>query len=228
MKMDVSKVEKKLGVAFVDKDFLIKALTHRSYLNEHKDNLESNERLEFLGDSVLQFLTSEYLYKNFPSPEGLLTSYRAAVVRTESLAEESIKLGIGEFLLLSKGEESTGGRERPYILANTFESLLGAIYLDQGIEKSRKFLEKTIFPKISPVIKENKYRDNKSSFQELAQERRNLTPVYKVLKEWGPDHDKKFKAGVFIGNSMEGVGEGNSKQRAEEAAACNALEKWTQ
>ncbi|OIP97230.1 ribonuclease III [candidate division WWE3 bacterium CG09_land_8_20_14_0_10_39_24] len=226
MNIGLAKLEKKLNIIFSNKDILNKALTHRSYLNEHKDSEESNERLEFLGDSILQFLTSEYLYKNYSSPEGLLTSYRAAVVRTESLAEESAKLGVGEFLMLSKGEEATGGRTRPYILANTFEALLGAIYLDQGLEISRKFLEKTIFPKIAGVVKEKKYKDSKSSFQELAQERKNVTPIYKILKEWGPDHDKNFKAGVFITDSMEGTGEGNSKQKAEEAAAQNALEKW--
>ncbi|MBU1016637.1 MAG: ribonuclease III [Patescibacteria group bacterium] len=227
MKTSTEKLEKKLNVSFVNKNLLIKALTHRSYLNEHKDLEESNERLEFLGDSILQFLTSEYLYNNYSAQEGLLTSYRSAVVRTESLADESTKLGIGDFLLLSKGEEATGGRERPYILANTFEALLGAMYLDRGLDISRKFLEKTIFQKIAEVVQTKRYKDSKSSFQELAQEKKGITPLYKVIKEWGPDHDKKFKVAVFVGDSIEGAGEGNSKQRAEETAAQNALEKWT-
>jgi len=215
--MDIKKLENSLEIVFSDKSLLTNALTHRSYLNENKNVKTSNERLEFLGDSVLQFLTSEYIYNNYNAQEGLLTSYRAAVVRTESLAEESLKLKVGDFLLLSKGEESTGGRERPYIMANTFEALLGAIYLDKGIEKCRSFLQRTIFTKIEDVVKNHKYKDCKSEFQELAQERKGVTPIYKVLDEWGPDHDKKFKVAVFVGAKSEGVGEGLSKQRAGRA-----------
>jgi len=224
--MDYSKLEKVLKITFNDKDLLARALTHRSYLNEHKGIIQSNERLEFLGDSILQFLTSNYLYRNYKEPEGLLTSYRAAVVRTESLAEESEKLGVGEFLLLSKGEEAGGGRTRTYILANTFEALLGAIFIDRGLNACQTLLEETIFPKILKVVKRGDYKDNKSFFQEVAQEKVGITPTYQVLEESGPDHDKTFKVAVYVGDKIAGTGIGPSKQKAEEAAAESALKKW--
>jgi len=224
--MDKKKIEKVIGVTFKDEDLLERAFTHRSYLNEHQNiKKSSNERLEFLGDAVLQFLSSEFLFTNYPnSAEGNLTNFRAALVCTPSLAEESRKLGYGEYLFLSKGEEASGGREREYILANTFEAVLGAIYLESGVEACRKFLTKKLFYKVKGIVESNQYKDFKSSFQELAQSKYNQTPIYKVLQDWGPDHDKKFKIGVYINDKQLGVGEGTSKQRAEQASAKNALE----
>lgn len=225
--MDTKKINTILGIEIENLDHFKIALTHRSYLNEHRDyKFPSNERLEFLGDAVLQFLTSEHLYKNHPkSPEGLLTNYRAAIVCTKSLAERSKELGYGELLLLSKGEEETGGRDREYILANTFEAVLGALYLDQNINTCRKFLEKTLFPHLKPIIENEEYKDHKSTFQEIAQERFGITPIYQVLSESGPDHAKRFITGVFAGSKKYGEGEGSSKQKAEQAAARDALEK---
>lgn len=221
-------VEKMLGVVFKNKALLQTAFTHRSYLNEHSNySNPSNERMEFLGDAVLQFLTSNYLYDKFPqSPEGQLTNFRAATVNTESLAAEARRLGYGGFLLLSRGEEDSGGRERNYILANTFEAVLGSLYLEKGVTHCRKFLEKNLFYKIAEIVQNEAYRDYKSSFQELAQEKKGATPIYEVLEQWGPDHDKNFKMGVFIGKVKYGEGMGKSKQKAEQAAAKNALEGW--
>lgn len=221
-------VEKVLGVVFKNKTTLQTAFTHRSYLNEHPHYPNpSNERMEFLGDAVLQFLTSKYLYDSFPhSPEGQLTNFRAAVVNTESLAAEARRLGYGAFLLLSKGEEDSGGRGRNYILANTFEAVLGSLYLERGILVCRKFLDKNLFYKIREIVQNETYRDYKSSFQELAQERKGVTPVYEVLEDWGPDHDKNFRIGVVLGKTRMGEGTGKSKQKAEQSAAKNALENW--
>lgn len=226
--MDIKDLEKVLEIKFKNLTLLQTALTHRSYLNEHHDYPNpSNERLEFLGDAVLQFLTSEFLYKNYPQqPEGDLTNFRAAVVCTSSLAEESRRLGYGKYLLLSHGEEASGGREREYILANTFEAVLGAIYLNSGITKGRQFLQKNLFCKIDAIIEKESYKDNKSRFQELAQEKVGVTPVYKVLEEWGPDHAKHFRVGIYLEDKLVGQGEGASKQRAEQEAANNALDTW--
>lgn len=225
---DFAKLEKIIGTSFNDLTLLETAVTHRSYLNEHLGYKNpSNERMEFLGDSVLQFLTSEYLYRSYKkAPEGDLTNYRAAVVNTKSLAKEALRLHYGQFLLLSKGEEDSGGRRREYILANTFEAVLGALYLDQGIQTCRQFLKRELFYKIDTIIKEEKYKDFKSTFQELAQEKAGVTPIYSVLKEWGPDHDKRFRVGVFLSKKGYGQGEGSSKQEAEQEAARNALDKF--
>lgn len=203
------------------------AFTHRSYLNEHPQyENPSNERLEFLGDAVLQLLSSEFLFNTYPeSPEGDLTNYRAAIVCTSSLAEESLRLGYGEFLLLSHGEEQTGGRTREYILANTFEAVLGALFMEKGIEFCKKFVTKELLYKIEGIIDQDKYKDAKSKFQEMAQERYGATPNYDVLEAWGLDHEKTFKVGVFINKEKFGEGEGKSKQKAEQAAAVNALDK---
>jgi ribonuclease-3 len=203
------------------------AFTHRSYLNEHPQyENPSNERLEFLGDAVLQLLSSEFLYNTYPeSPEGNLTNYRAAIVCTASLAEESKRLGYGELLLLSHGEEQTGGRSREYILANTFEAVLGALFIEKGIDFCRKLVAKELLYKVEGIIEQNKYKDAKSNFQEMAQEKFGVTPSYEVLESWGLDHDKTFKVGVFINNEKYGEGEGRSKQKAEQAAAVNALDK---
>ncbi|MCX6783551.1 MAG: ribonuclease III [candidate division WWE3 bacterium] len=224
--MDFSKAETIIGLEFKNKELVATAFTHRSYLNEHSNYQNpSNERLEFLGDSILQFLTSEFLFNNYPrEPEGMLTSYRAAAVCTVSLAAESAKLGYGNFLLLSHGEEASGGRTKEYLLANTFEAVLGAIYMDSfDIDFCRRYLLKNLFYKLDEIVKNESYRDFKSRFQEEAQEKKGLTPQYKVLDESGPDHDKKFAVGVFLGNTKAGEGEGSSKQRAEQAAAENAL-----
>ena len=212
---------------FKNSDLLENAFIHRSYLNEHPGwKLGSNERLEFLGDAVLEFLTSEHLYKTYDQePEGRLTAYRSSLVKTETLAALARDLDFGSKLKLSRGEEDSGGRESDYLLADTFEAFLGALYLDQGAPACQKFLEETLFPKIKEIIATKAYQDDKSLLQELAQEKQNFTPIYKVLDEWGPDHHKTFKIGVIIRGKQEGVGEGSSKQRAEVAAAENALEK---
>jgi len=210
-------------------DLLQTAFTHRSYLNEHKSYKNpSNERLEFLGDAILQFLISEFLYEQYPEEqEGVLTSYRAATVCTPSLAAESQRLGYGEKLLLSKGEEASGGRTKEYILANTFEAVLGAMYLENlDINLCREYLTKELFYKITDIVAEKSYKDFKSQFQEIAQEKHGATPLYKVLKEWGPDHDKRFLVGVYLGKEQIAEGVGNSKQRAEQEAARLGLEKW--
>lgn len=203
------------------------ALTHRSYLNEHaKQSLESNERLEFLGDAVLQLLSSDYLYTTYPElAEGTLTNLRASIVKTQSLAYESQRLGFGDFLLLSKGEEATGGRNREYILANTFEAVLGAIYLQNGIELCREYLHKNLFYKIPDIIEKEKHLDAKSLLQEKAQEKLDETPYYETVESWGMDHDKTFRVVVKIGQKTYGEGVGKSKQKAETEAANDALKK---
>ncbi|MBU1133060.1 ribonuclease III [Patescibacteria group bacterium] len=227
MEFDFKKIQKILGIKLKDETLFKTAFTHRSYLNEHpKYENPSNERLEFLGDAVLQLLSSEYLFKNYPDhPEGDLTNFRSSVVCTSSIGKEAKRLDYGELLLLSNGEESTGGREREYILANTFEAVLGALFLEKGLAQCRKFVERELMHKIEDVIKNDEYKDAKSLFQESAQDKFNITPVYKILRSWGPDHQKMFKVGVFIGKDTWGIGKGNSKQKAEQGAAETALEK---
>ena len=215
---------------FKDKNLFDNAFIHRSYLNENpKWQLGSNERLEFLGDAVLEFITSEHLYKTYDQePEGRLTAYRSSLVKTETLAALAKELDFGSKLKLSKGEDDSGGRESEYLLADTLESFIGALYLDQGIPACREFLEETLFQKLDKIVETKAYKDHKSTLQEIAQEKQNFTPIYKVLDERGPDHNKIFKIGVIIRGKQEGVGEGSSKQRAEVDAAKNALEslKW--
>lgn len=225
--MDFNTLSKTLGTEIKDAPLFETAFTHRSYLNEHHGNsLPSNERLEFLGDAVLQLLSSEFLYKKFPqSPEGELTNYRSSVVCTSSLASESKRLNFGQFLYLSKGEESSGGRSREYILANTFEAVLGALYTQNGLEFCRQFVERELFYKIDEIVKEEKYKDAKSKFQELAQEKLNCTPEYAVIDSWGLDHEKTFKIQVKVGGQVYGEGVGKSKQRAEMEAAGRGLDK---
>ncbi len=225
-KHDLTELEAKLGIKFQDRDLLLNAFVHRSYLNEKSDfNLPSNERLEFLGDAVLQLVVSDHLYKTFPGePEGELTNYRASIVNAKTLAVVSGELGLGNFLLLSRGEEASGGRERPYLLANTFESLLGVIYLDQGLETARKFIHEYLIPYLKPIIEQELYKDYKSKLQELSQEKLSLTPSYRVLKEEGPDHAKSFTIAVYLGDREAGIGMGNSKQVAEQEAAKKALD----
>jgi len=225
--MTFTSLEEKLGIKFNDQQLLENAFVHRSYLNENSGfKLPSNERLEFLGDAVLQVTVSEYLYKTYPNdPEGQLTNYRASIVNSKTLANVSSELGLGEYLMLSRGEEASGGRARPYLLANTFESLLGVIYLDQGLETARKFVHQHIIPKLSPIIEQSLYKDFKSRLQEVSQEKLSQTPAYQVLKEEGPDHAKNFTVGVYLGNELVGEGLGSSKQIAEQEAAKQALVK---
>lgn len=204
------------------------AFIHRSHLNENpKSGLVSNERLEFLGDSILSFLVSEYLYESFPHyKEGDLTNLRAALVRTESLAQLSKQLELGSQLKLSRGEEDSGGRENPSILANTAEALIGALYLDQGLEVVRNFLQENLLPSLTQIIQTQAYKDAKSTLQEIAQEQKQASLVYKILESAGPDHAKVFVIGVFLDNKLIGKGTGKSKQKAEQEAAKAALENW--
>lgn len=227
IELDSKKLSKVIGTKIKDENLYIKAFTHRSYLNEHPEyNNPSNERLEFLGDAVLQLVSSEFLFEHYQdSPEGDLTNFRAAIVCTTSLAKEAARLGYGEFLLLSNGEEATGGREREYILANTFEAVLGAIYLENGISQCKKFVEKELLYKIDDIIKNESYKDAKSKFQEMAQEKLGITPNYEVEDSWGLDHKKTFKVAVYLDEEKYGEGEGKSKQRAEQKAAKNAIDK---
>jgi len=223
---DFSPLEKKLNLKFKNKDFLIQAFVHRSYLNENPDfYLPHNERLEFLGDAVLELVVTEYLYRSYPEKsEGELTNWRAALVNAKILARVSQDLGSNKFLLLSRGEEKEVGKARQYILADTFEALIGAIYLDQGYKACQDFIKKYLIKELPEIIEKGLYKDAKSCFQEEAQERVGVTPTYKVLKEWGPDHAKHFIIGVFLGEELVAEGEGSSKQEAEEEAAKRGLE----
>lgn len=224
---DFSEFAKQLGVSFKNQDLLAEALTHRSYLNEHRDYAGShNERLEFLGDAVLELATTDFLFKKFPAkPEGELTSYRAALVNTVSLAESAQKLGINDYLLLSKGEARDTGRARDVILADAFEAIIGAIYFDSGYASAEEFIAKNLFGKIDAIIANRAYQDAKSRFQESAQEKRGATPRYETLSEEGPDHAKLFTVGVFIDAEEIARGEGQSKQEAEQSAAEAGLKK---
>lgn len=222
----LSELEHKLGIHFKNHDLLLEALTHRSYLNERPDwHLNHNERLEFLGDAVLELIITEYLFNNYPDPEGVLTSWRAALVNSSMLAEISQKIELNEYVLLSHGEKKDIGRARQYILANALEALIGAVYLDQGYEESKKLIERMILPEFPRIIEQKLYEDSKSLFQEQAQERMNLTPSYKVIDQWGPDHSKTFKVGAFLNEDLVGVGFGPSKQEAQQKAAEDALHK---
>lgn len=210
-----------LGITFNNPGLLTEALTHRSYLNEHREYTGNhNERLEFLGDAVLELAATDFLFKKFPArSEGELTSYRAALVNTASLAESAQMLGLSNFLLLSKGEAKDTGRAREVILADTFEAIIGAIYLDQGYAAAETFIAGQLYGKIDEVIAKRSYQDAKSRFQEAAQEKRGHTPSYQTLSETGPDHAKSFTVGVFIADEEIARGEGQSKQEAEQEAA---------
>lgn len=214
-----------------NKDLYTKAFTHRSFLNETEDAtvLESNERLEFLGDAVLELVVSEYLFNQFPEkPEGELTALRAALVKTTTLAQVAQKLDLGEKLYMSKGEVNTGGRSNQSLLANTFEAVLGAIYLDKGIEAVKTFLQQHLFIFLPEIIEFNLYKDFKSSFQERVQAEGHPTPVYKLVSEEGPDHLKNFTMVLMVGNTEVAVGTGKNKQAAQQAAAKLGLEKLDQ
>jgi ribonuclease III len=211
---------------FKNKQLLKQAFIHRSYLNETKEKLSSNERLEFLGDSILSFVVSQYLYNTFPQfNEGLLTNIRSLVVNTKSLALIAKEYNFGEYLMLSKGEEESHGRTNESLLANSVEALLGALFIDQGIEAVREFILSILSPKIADIVEQKTFKDPKSLLQEYVQSQKQNSPVYKVLKEEGPPHAKTFTIGVFIQDTLLGEGTGKSKQEAEESAAKEALNK---
>ena len=218
---NLPQLEEKIAVVFTNKDLLLQALTHRSYLNENPTfRVGHNERLEFLGDAVLELAVTEELYANFPDkPEGDLTSFRAALVNAKMLAEVAGEIELNEFMLLSRGEAKDVGRARQYILANAMEALIGAIYLDQGYGSAKDFLMRVVMPHLSEVLEKKLYQDPKSLFQEEAQERVGITPTYEVLREWGPDHDKHFVVGLYLGSELVAEGEGASKQTGQEEAA---------
>jgi ribonuclease III len=219
------KLEDQIGLHFKDWHLLRVAFVHRSYLNEHKaSTLEHNERLEFLGDAVLELVTTEYLFHNYPTePEGVLTNWRSALVRGEMLAKVARTLNLGEYLFLSHGEERSGGREKDYLLANTLEALIGVIYLNLGYEKAQEFVTKFLLLHLQEILDAGAHIDAKSRLQELAQDKVGVTPRYECLEERGPDHDKVFTMAAFIGDRMVGKGEGNGKQSAEQKAAEDAL-----
>lgn len=225
---DVTLLAKSFGVKFKEISLLQQALTHRSYLNEHPNSkLGQNERLEFLGDAVLELAVTEHLYRAFPeSPEGVLTNLRAALVNAKMLSEVSRRLDVEEYLALSKGEaRDAKGKARQFILANAFEAIIGAMYLDQGMESAVGFIGRVLLPELPRIFSEQLYLDPKSRFQEEAQDRVGITPVYKVLEESGPDHAKLFVVGIYLGSEQVATGRGSSKQEAQLAAAGKALKK---
>jgi ribonuclease-3 len=223
---DFSKLEEKIDIKFKNQDLLIQSLVHRSYLNENPGfKLPHNERLEFLGDAVLELIVTEYLYQNYPNPEGELTNWRASLVNAKMLSEMAGELALDKYLYLSKGEakEPADSKARQYILANAFEALVGAVYLDQGYVVARDFIRKYLIVKLSHILEHELYLDPKSKFQEMAQEKHGITPNYKVLEEVGPDHAKIFKVGVYLEKELIATGEGSSKQEAQVKAAMAAL-----
>ncbi len=216
----------KLGVEFNDPNLLVTALTHRSYLNEHRATVkEHNERLEFLGDAVLELVVTEYLYGNYSEPEGILTNWRSALVRTESISAAAVALGIEPLLRLSRGEKRGTDRARAQILANSFEAVVGAVYLDKGYEAAKILIDKTILSTFARILETGSWLDPKSRLQELAQSVMGFTPSYKVMDENGPDHDKIFTVGVYVDSKLYGKGTGPSKQAAQQAAAEKGLVK---
>jgi len=219
---DLKKLEKRIGIEFQNQKYLQQALVHRSYINEHPDfTLGHNERLEFLGDAVLEIVITEYLFENYPdTPEGDLTNWRASLVNAKMLYTVAKDLGIEDYLLLSKGEaKDKNTKARQYILANAIEALIGAMYLDQGIEGPKKFIVNNIVSRLDEILKNELYVDPKSKFQELAQEKEGVTPVYKTLSEEGPDHEKMFTVGLYLGEELVSTGTGLSKQEAQIMAA---------
>lgn len=216
-----------LGVTFKDITLLVTAFTHRSYVNEHrKTTSEHNERLEFLGDAVLELVVTEYLYNNYKEPEGILTNWRSALVRTESISAAAGRTGFEPLLRLSRGEKRGTDRARAQILANCFEAVIGALYLDQGYEAAKQFIEKNLLVTFSKILESGSWMDPKSHLQEMVQSQEGHTPVYKVLAEEGPDHDKTFTVGVFVGGQLKGKGTGPSKQSGQQKAAEAALKKY--
>lgn len=226
-KKTVEDLQQQIGITFKDPSLLERAFIHRSYLNEHpKLGLEHNERLEFLGDAVLELVVTDYLYRNYPNPEGDLTNWRSALVKTESLSEVAVKLDLDQYLRLSRGEAKGNARSRALIHANAVEATIGAIYLDQGYDVARTFIEEQIVSRLEGILESGSWVDPKSKFQELAQEKEGHTPHYKVLDEHGPDHDKLFTVGVYVGDRLCGKGQGSSKQAAQQAAAATALKSY--
>ncbi|MEK7574291.1 MAG: ribonuclease III [Patescibacteria group bacterium] len=222
--MDFSKLEKEISIEFKNKSLLKEALTHRSYLNENPQEGRQNERLEFLGDSVLELITSEFLFKKYPDQaEGQLTVLRAALINYQILARVAREIGLENYILLSKGEAKDTGKGREAILANAFEALLAAIYLDGGYQVSQNFISRFLLPHLDEILKKQLYRDSKSFLQEVIQEKFKVTPIYKVLEENGPDHQKIFRVGVYVGEKLIAEGQGASKQEAEVSAANQAL-----
>lgn len=230
MTTDFSEFEKRIGVPFKDKELLRTAFTHRSYLNENrKSGLEHNERLEFLGDAVLELIVTEYLFAKYPDrDEGSLTSYRSALVNAVTLAGVAEGLDMNEHLLLSRGETKDTGRARQVILANAIEAFIGALYLDQGYEATKRFVSRYVFKLVDDIVSKKMWLDAKSHFQEKAQEVAGVTPSYETVKQVGPDHDKHFTVAVFLGKERVAEGEGKSKQEAEQSAAKAGLEakRW--
>ena len=227
MPKDFKTFEQNIGIEFNDISLLRQAFVHRSYLNEHRGEPGGhNERLEFLGDAVLELIATHFLYEKFPDkPEGELTAYRAALVNANTCAELAREAGMNDFLLLSRGEAKDTGRARTILLANAFEALVGAIYIDQGYDAAKQFISERLFPKLDDIIEKKLWQDAKSSLQEKAQEMTGATPMYKVLSEAGPDHAREFSVGVYVRDELMGQGQGKSKQEAEQAAAREALDK---
>ncbi len=219
----------KLGVTFNEVQLLVTAFTHRSYVNEHKKTVKvHNERLEFLGDAVLELVTTEYLYNNFSEPEGILTNWRSALVRTESISAAAVKLEFEPMLRLSRGEKRGTDRARAQILANTFEAVIGAIHLDQGYDAASKFVNENLLVTFKDILANGSWMYAKSYLQELIQSREGFTPIYKVLAEEGPDHDKTFSIGVFVNGKLMGSGSGPNKQTGQQKAAEAALSSYKQ
>lgn len=215
-----------LGITFNNPELFVTALTHRSYLNEHRSTVkEHNERLEFLGDAVLELVVTEYLYTNYSEPEGILTNWRSSLVRTESISAAASKLGFEPYLRLSRGEKRGTERARAQILANSFEAVVGAVYLDQGYDAAKMIIDKTILSTFETILETGSWLDPKSRLQEIAQSTLGYTPSYKVIDETGPDHDKVFTVGVYVDTRLYGKGSGPSKQSAQQAAAEKALAK---
>lgn len=216
-----------LKVEFKDIELLITAFTHRSYVNEHRKSVrEHNERLEFLGDAVLELVSTEYLFTSYTDPEGILTNWRSSLVRTESIGAAAQRIGLEPLLRLSRGEKRGTERARVQILANAYEAIIGALYLDQGYDAAKAFIESSLLVTFDDILRTGSWMDPKSHLQELAQSQENATPVYKVIAEDGPDHDKIFKVGVYVGNKLKGTGQGPSKQTAQVAAAEAALKHY--
>ena len=221
---NIEELQEKIGVKFKNEDLLLESLTHRSYINENPGwRLDHNERMEFLGDAVLELSVTDHLYRNYPNPEGELTNWRAAIVNAVILAKLSAKFDLNDYILLSRGEAKDTGRARQYILANAIEAVIGAIYLDQGYAAADEFIKRFIIGELAEIINQKLYRDAKSRFQEEAQEKVGVTPTYEVMKEWGPDHARNFVVGVYLGKELVAEGEGLSKQEAQQQAAEKAL-----
>ena len=216
-----------LGFEFKDIELLVTAFTHRSYLNEHKNSVSAhNERLEFLGDAVLELAVTEYLYTNYSDPEGVLTNWRSALVRTESIGAAAVRLGFEPMLRLSRGERKDSTRGRAQILANSFEAVIGAVYLDQGYDRARDFIAKTILITLQDILAKGIWLDPKSHLQEIIQSAESVTPAYKVISEEGPDHEKVFQVGVYVNGKLIGKGSGSSKQLGQQQAAEDALRHY--